>query len=49
MKMAGMNGLELGQRIKADPELAQIPLIMVTSTLFKAKPPKRKNPDSRLT
>ncbi|NOS74968.1 MAG: response regulator, partial [Methyloglobulus sp.] len=35
MKMAGMNGLELGQRIKADPLLAQIPLVMVTSTLFK--------------
>jgi len=34
MKMAGMNGLELGQRIKADPELAQVPLIMVTSTQF---------------
>ncbi len=37
MKMAGMNGLELGLRIKADPELAQIPLIMVTSTLFKGE------------
>jgi signal transduction histidine kinase/CheY-like chemotaxis protein len=35
MKMAGMNGLELGQRIKADPALRQIPLVMVTSTLFK--------------
>ncbi len=34
MKMPGMNGLELGHRIKADPELAQIPLIMVTSTQF---------------
>lgn len=34
MKMPGMNGLELGQRIKADVELAQIPLIMVTSTQF---------------
>ena len=37
MKMAGMNGLELGQRIKADPILAQIPLVMVTSTLFKGE------------
>jgi CheY-like chemotaxis protein len=37
MKMAGMNGLELGQRIKADPELAHIPLVMLTSTLFKGE------------
>ncbi len=37
MKMAGMNGLELGQRIKADPLLAKIPLVMVTSTLFKGE------------
>jgi signal transduction histidine kinase/CheY-like chemotaxis protein/HPt (histidine-containing phosphotransfer) domain-containing protein len=37
MKMAGMNGLELGQRIKADPVLAQTPLVMVTSTLFKGE------------
>jgi signal transduction histidine kinase/DNA-binding response OmpR family regulator len=37
MKMAGMNGLELGQRIKADPELARIPLVMLTSTLFKGE------------
>ena len=34
MKMAGMNGLELGKRIKADPEVAQIPLVMLTSTLY---------------
>ena len=34
MKMAGMNGLELGKRIKADPGLAHIPLVMATSTLF---------------
>ncbi len=34
MKMAGMNGLELGQRIKADPDLAQIPLVMITSTML---------------
>ncbi|ESS71732.1 sensor protein GacS [Methyloglobulus morosus KoM1] len=34
MKMAGMNGLELGRRIKADPGLAHIPLVMATSTLF---------------
>jgi CheY-like chemotaxis protein len=37
MKMAGMNGLELGQRIKADQELARIPLVMLTSTLFKGE------------
>jgi len=37
MKMAGMNGLELGQRIKAAPELAHIPLVMLTSTLFKGE------------
>ncbi len=35
MKMAGMNGLELGQRIKAAPELAHIPRVMLTSTMFK--------------
>lgn len=35
MKMANMNGLELGQYIKADPNLAKIPLIMLTSTHFK--------------
>ncbi len=35
MKMANMNGLELGQRIKADPQLAKTPLIMLTSTHFK--------------
>ncbi|MGV8711510.1 MAG: response regulator [Nitrosomonas sp.] len=35
MKMANMNGLELGQSIKADPNLAKIPLIMLTSTHFK--------------
>ncbi len=37
MKMAAMNGLELGQRIKADPELAHIPLVMLTSTLLKGE------------
>ncbi|MFI3120926.1 MAG: response regulator, partial [Methylococcaceae bacterium] len=37
MKMAGMNGLELGQHIKADPKLQHIPLIMLTSTLFKGE------------
>ncbi len=37
MKMAGMNGLELGQRIKADSALAPIPLVMVTSTMFKGE------------
>ena len=35
MKMANMNGIELGQYIKADPNLAKIPLIMLTSTHFK--------------
>lgn len=34
MKMADMNGLELGQRIKTTPELANIPLIMLTSMQF---------------
>ncbi|MDD5580710.1 MAG: response regulator [Methylobacter sp.] len=37
MEMAGMNGLELGRRLKADPILAQIPLVMLTSTLFKGE------------
>ena len=37
MKMSGMNGLELGQRIKADMELARIPLVMATSTLYKGE------------
>jgi two-component system, sensor histidine kinase and response regulator len=37
MKMAGMNGLELGRIIKTDPILAQIPLVMMTSTLFKGE------------
>ncbi|WP_394754466.1 response regulator [Crenothrix sp.] len=37
MKMPGMNGLELGHRIKTDPVLAHIPLVMVTSTLFKGE------------
>jgi signal transduction histidine kinase/CheY-like chemotaxis protein len=35
MKMDGMNGLQLGQHIKADPVLQNIPLIMITSTSFK--------------
>jgi two-component system, sensor histidine kinase and response regulator len=37
MKMSGMNGLELGQRIKADSELARIPLVMATSTMFRGE------------
>ena len=37
MKMSGMNGLELGKRIKADLEIASIPLIMMTSTVFKGE------------
>ncbi len=40
LKMEGMNGLELGQRIKADPELTRIPLIMVTSTKFLSEVPE---------
>ena len=43
MKMAGMNGLELGKRMKADPILAQIPLVMVTSTLFRGEAFEAKN------
>jgi two-component system sensor histidine kinase/response regulator len=43
MKMAGMNGLELGQRIKADPVLTSIPLVMLTSTLFKGEAAEAKN------
>jgi signal transduction histidine kinase/DNA-binding response OmpR family regulator/HPt (histidine-containing phosphotransfer) domain-containing protein len=43
MKMVGMNGLELGQRIKADPELTHIPLIMLTSTLFHGEAAEAKN------
>ena len=35
LKMAGMDGLELGQLIKADQRLAAIPLVMVTSTVLK--------------
>ncbi|MBK8817395.1 MAG: response regulator [Methylococcaceae bacterium] len=34
IKMTGMNGLELVERIKADPELSHIPLIVITSTQF---------------
>ncbi len=34
IKMPGMNGLELGKRIKADPEISHIPLLLITSTLF---------------
>jgi two-component system, sensor histidine kinase and response regulator len=37
MKMSGMNGLELGQRIKADLKIANIPLVMATSTMFKGE------------
>jgi two-component system, sensor histidine kinase and response regulator len=37
MKMSGMNGLELGRLIKTDPELAKIPLVMVTSTMHKGE------------
>ncbi|MFZ1850640.1 MAG: response regulator [Nitrosomonas sp.] len=37
MKMANMNGLELGQKIKANPDWAKIPLIMLTSTHYKGE------------
>lgn len=37
MKMSGMNGLELGQRIKADQKTAGIPLVMATSTMYKGE------------
>ena len=37
MKMANMNGLELGQFIKADAKIAATPMVMLTSTLFKGE------------
>jgi two-component system, sensor histidine kinase and response regulator len=37
MKMPNMNGLELGERIKAVPALIHIPLVMLTSTLFEGE------------
>lgn len=37
MKMANMNGLELGQKIKANPDWTKIPLIMLTSTHYKGE------------
>ncbi|UOA10067.1 response regulator [Methylobacter sp. S3L5C] len=37
MKIVDMNGLELGQHIKADQKLALIPLVMLASTQFKAE------------
>lgn len=37
MKMANMNGLELGQKIKADSAWGKIPLIMLTSTHYKGE------------
>ncbi len=37
MKMTGLNGFELSQRIKADPILARIPLVILTSTLFRGE------------
>ncbi len=40
MKMPGMNGLELGKRIKTDAKLSSIPLIMVTSTQFLGEAPE---------
>lgn len=37
MKMANMNGLELGQKIKANQDWSRIPLIMLTSTHYKGE------------
>lgn len=37
MKMANMNGLELGQLIKTNPDWNRIPLIMLTSTHYKGE------------
>ncbi|MBK8816447.1 MAG: response regulator [Methylococcaceae bacterium] len=37
MKMTGMSGMELAKHIKADPKTVNIPLILVTSTLYKAE------------
>ncbi len=37
MKSPGMSGLELGQTIKADPELRNIPLILLVSTSFSSE------------
>ena len=37
MKMANMNGLELGQKIKANRDWNRIPLIMLTSTHYKGE------------
>lgn len=37
MKMANMNGLELGERIKNDNSLAATPMVMLTSTLYKGE------------
>lgn len=37
MKMANMNGLELGQKIKANQDWNKIPLIMLTSTHYKGE------------
>ncbi|NOS75467.1 MAG: response regulator [Methyloglobulus sp.] len=34
MKMAGMNGLELGEHIKADSAISHLPLVMLTSTMY---------------
>ncbi|MBK8816929.1 MAG: response regulator [Methylococcaceae bacterium] len=37
MKMANMNGLELGERIKEDSAIASTPMVMLTSTLYKGE------------
>ena len=43
MVMSEMNGLELGKLIQKDPRLADIPLIMATSTLYKGNALEAKN------
>lgn len=37
MKMTGMTGMELAKHLKSDPKTANIPLTLVTSTLYKAE------------
>ncbi len=37
MKLPGMNGLEIAEAVKADTRLATIPLVLLTSTLYKGE------------
>lgn len=37
MNLKGMTGMELAKHIKANPKMANIPLILVTSTLYKTE------------